>query len=343
MRRLPAALVVAALPLVAAAPAAAQQSARVADGQTMLRLDAGTAKVLQDAGVRVSPAAPASVGRSGLTFPVTGGAADPSTLAGTVRHAGGIRFRAGGRTVVLRNPTYRIGRRSSLSMTVGGDRLRVLALDTSRAKVRRAGLDTRASRIRATLTGAAARALNRAFGVHLFSAGLPIGTVRTEVAYRDVVFRGGATTLALDAGAASALQSQGIAAAPIAPARAGNAGLRFPITGGRVDAASLAGRIRHSGGIALTRDATRVELRNFTIVIDESPALTARIGSDRVEILSLDVSAIERSGSGRRVRVSGVVARLTAVAAQALNQAFSTDAFSEGLVLGTATINGRAR
>ena len=343
MRRLPAALVVAALPFAAATPAAAQQSARVADGQTMLRLDRGTASVLQDAGVRVSPAAPASVGSSGLTFPVTGGAADPRTLAGTVRHAGGIRFRAGGRTLVLRNPAYRIGRRSSLSMLAGGDRLRVLSLDTSRARVRRAGLDTRASRIRATLTGAAARALNRAFGVHLFSAGLPIGTVRTEVAYRDVVFRGGDTTLALDPGAASALQSLGIAAAPLDPASAGAGGLRFPITGGRVDAASLAGRITHSGGIALTRDATRVELRDFTIVIDDTPVLTARAGSDRVEILSLDVSAIQRGGSGRTVTVSGVVARLTAVAAQALNQAFATDAFTEGLVLGTATVTGRAR
>jgi hypothetical protein len=343
MRRLPAALVVAALPLVAATPAAAQQSAAVADGQTMLRLDRGTAKVLQDAGVRVSPVGPASVGASGLTFPVTGGAADPRTLAGTVRHSGGIRFRAGDRSVVLRSPTYRIGRRSSLSLRVGGDRLRVLALDTSDARVRRSGLDTRASRIRATLTGAAARALNRAFGVHLFAAGLPIGTVRTEVAYSEVVFAGRDTTLALDPGAASALQSLGIAAAPLSPASAGDTGLAFPITGGKVDAASLAGRIRHSGGIALTRDATRVELSDFTIVIDDTPALTARVGGARVEILALDVSGIQRSGSGRNVVVSGVVARLTAVAAQALNQAFGTSAFTEGLVLGTATVNGRAR
>ena len=339
MRRLTAALAVAALPFAAAAPAAAQQRAAVADGQTMLRLDRGTARVLDDAGVRVAPTAPASVGRSGLTFPVSGGSADPRTLAGTVRHAGGIRFTAGGRSVVLRSPTYRIGRRSSLSMRVGDDRLRVLALDLGDARVRRAGLDTRASRIRATLTGAAARALNRAFGVHLFSAGLPIGTVRTEVAYSEVVLAGGDTTLALDPGAASALQSLGIAAAPIEPAE----GLAFPITGGKVDAASLAGRIRHSGGIALSRDATRVELRDFTIVIDETPALSARVGGSRVEILALDVSAIERSGSGRTVRVSGVVARLTAVAAQALNQAFATDAFTEGLVLGTATVDGRAR
>ena len=80
--------------------------------------------------MQVSPVRTATVRASGLTFPVTGGAADPRTLAGAVRHAGGIRFRAGGRSLVLRSPTYRIGRRSSLSMQAGGDRLRVLALDT---------------------------------------------------------------------------------------------------------------------------------------------------------------------------------------------------------------------
>ena len=185
MRRLTAALVVAAIPLAAApggGPAVRPGRGRPDDAAARR----GTAEVLEDAGVRVSPVAPASVGASGLTFPVTGGAADPRTLAGAVRHAAASASApAGAPPCSVPPPTDRP--RTSLSMLAGGDRLRVLALDTSGAKIRRAGLDTRASRIRATLTAAAARALNQAFGVHLFSAGLPIGTVRTEVAYRDVV------------------------------------------------------------------------------------------------------------------------------------------------------------
>ena len=52
----------------------------------------------------------------------------------------------------------------------------------------------------------------------------------------------GATTLALSDGAAAALQSLGIAAAPLKPARAGETGIAFPITAGKLNAKTYAGR-----------------------------------------------------------------------------------------------------
>ena len=152
----------------------------------------------------------------------------------------------------------------------------------------------------------------------------------------------GATTLALSDGAASALQSLGIAAAPLKPARAGDDGLRFPITAGKLEAKTYAGQIKHVGGISLTRGETRVELRNFVINVDSAPDLTARVGSSRVSILDLDLSDAEISRSGRRLAIAGVKATLTKAAADALNAAFETDAFAEGLELGTATVSGRA-
>ena len=152
----------------------------------------------------------------------------------------------------------------------------------------------------------------------------------------------GATTLALSDGAASALQSLGIAAAPLKPARAGDDGLRFPITAGKLDAKTYAGQIKHVGGISLTRGETRVELRNFVINVDSAPDLTARVGSSRVSILDLDLSDAKISTSGRRLTIAGVKATLTKAAADALNAAFETDAFAEGLEIGTATVSGRA-
>ena len=331
--------------LAAASPAAAQDAAstaRVADGQTMLRLDRGTAKALTGAGVRVSVVRPGTVGKSGLTFPATGGAIDPATLRGSVEHRCAIRFRSGGRTVTLNAPRYTIGSsRSTLSASVGGKRISVLNLNLRRAKVGRRGpLTKTASGIRATLTAGAANALNQAFSTSLFRGGLAIGTVRTEIELGDAVFAGGATTLALDPGAASALQSLGVTPGVLAPATVGGAGLAFPITGGKVDAATLAGSIAHSGGISLTKGATVVELRDFEIGIDDSPALSALVGGQRVEILTLDASNVKRSARGRTVVVEGVVAKLTAAAAGALNQAFGTTAFTEGLTLGTATVRG---
>ena len=152
----------------------------------------------------------------------------------------------------------------------------------------------------------------------------------------------GATTLALSEGAASALQSLGIAAAPLKPARAGDAGLAFPITAGKLDAKTYAGKIKHVGGISLTRGATRVDLRNFVINVDSAPDLTARVGDARVSILDLDLADAEISKSGRRLTIAGVKATLTKGAADALNAAFETDAFAEGLEIGTATVSGRA-
>jgi hypothetical protein len=151
----------------------------------------------------------------------------------------------------------------------------------------------------------------------------------------------GATTLALSDGAAAALTSLGIAAAPLKPARAGDAGLAFPITAGKLDSKTYAGKIKHVGGISLTRGATRVELRNFIINVDKGPDLTARVGDARVSILDLDLSNAEISASGRKLTIAGVKATLTKGAADALNAAFKTDAFKQGLELGTATVSGR--
>ena len=108
----------------------------------------------------------------------------------------------------------------------------------------------------------------------------------------------GATTLALSDGAAAALQSLGIAAAPLKPARAGEAGLAFPITAGKLNAKTYAGQIKHAGGLSLTRGSTRVDLRNFIINVDSAPDLTARVGDARVSILDLDLSEAEISQVG---------------------------------------------
>jgi len=152
---------------------------------------------------------------------------------------------------------------------------------------------------------------------------------------------GGATTLTLDKGAIDALASLGIAAAPLTPATADGADLAFPITTGRVKKKTLAGKIRHSGGLALSRDATRVELRNF-IIDTKQAVLTARVGNARLAILDLDLSKVVVAKKGKRLTVSGVSATLTKGAADALNGAFQTDAFKQGLLLGTAVVKTRA-
>lgn len=161
----------------------------------------------------------------------------------------------------------------------------------------------------------------------------------------DTLLSRGSTTVALDPTAAGALQSLGIEVAPVKPARAGSKGISFPITFGVVDSESLAGQIRHSGGLRFTQGDTTVYLTRYFIDIDDSPSLSGLVGAapytgDRADLFALDLSNLEVKAGKRHVKLSGVTLKLTAGAADALNAAFGGGAepFSEGLVIGTATV-----
>jgi hypothetical protein len=153
-----------------------------------------------------------------------------------------------------------------------------------------------------------------------------------------VSVRGGKTVLRVDPGTGKALASLGIKVETIRPAYSYRGKFAFPITGGEVDAKTLAGQIRHSGGLAFVRGSTRVPLTDFFINVDGDPDLTAMVGDARVSILSLDLSGLERRDRYGKVELSGIKASLTAGAAAALNGAFRTDAFEPGLVIGTAKV-----
>jgi hypothetical protein len=310
-----------ALPLLFAAPGVAHANDTLASGTTTLKLDAGVAKALKSAGVKVS----------GTRYKITGGSLDGAT--GTIRHSGTLRLRAGARSLSASAFTVKLGKSSTLSGRVGKARVTLLKLDTSRAKIARNGLDYRITGVRVALTAAAAKALNATFHTTLFKTGLRLGTVAVTAKPKTIGLTGGATTVTLDQGAANALQSLGISAAPI-----GSDSLAFPITGGKLDAKTFAGTIRHSGGIALTKGSTTVQLTDFEIGIDDTPELTALVGGSRVPILSVDLSGLKSDVSDGTITLTGAALKLTAPAAGALNQAFGTTAFTEGLLLGTAAV-----
>ena len=171
---------------------------------------------------------------------------------------------------------------------------------------------------------------------------LAVAPAATAAKKSDVKLRGGSTTLALDAGTAKALTDNGFTLGVLPTTRSVDATtVAFPITTGRVDGKSLAGSIRHTGGLSLTKDGTTVSLRNFTIQIDAAPDITALVGEDRVSIADLDLSAAEITKSKRGVRVAQVEVTLSETAAGALNKAFGTTLFAKGLRLGEATVDAR--
>jgi hypothetical protein len=336
-RYLTAAAAIAATALALAPAASADVD--LTGGATTLKLDRKTAAALQGLGVSVAPTGRARAGKAGVRFPITGGRIDPATAAGTIRHAGGLRFAAGGKSLTLRSPRVSVGRQIRLSARVGGQRVHLLKL--TGARVSRSGFNTNVSGLRARLTQKAAAALNATFGVTAFEPGLRLGTarVRSQTDEADVRARS-ATSLEIDAGALAALTSLGVAPGVIAPATLAGTTASFPITGGQVKLDLSAGTIRHSGGISLTKGSTVVRLENFDIRLGSAPQLFASLngGSPKAPILDLDLTGVTPQVDGRTVTLAGVTARLTQAAADALNAAFATSAFSGGLVLGRATV-----
>jgi hypothetical protein len=163
----------------------------------------------------------------------------------------------------------------------------------------------------------------------------------------NLVLSGGGTTVSVDAGAAAALQSLGISLAPTGAAEAGVSGVTFPITKGKLDKQTLAGQIRHIGGLDLSKGATTVGLKRFFINIDDAPDLTGRVSVNgakvgRVELFSLDLTNLAVERKGKHLRLSGVGLKLTQGAADALNGAFGTTAFTKDLLFGTAVVEARA-
>jgi hypothetical protein len=331
---------------LAAAPVASA-AVGLEGGSTSLRLAPGTAAALGDLGVSVAPVGPARVSGGAIAFPVTGGSIDPATAAGRIAHSGGLAFSAGGTTVRVTDFVVRTDRRTPvLTAAAGRARIPLLQLDTSDAVVLRRGpgrVGTWVVRVRASLTATGAGALNAAFGSEL-PAGLPVGRVDVRTEPSQVELSGGATTLALDPGTAAALTSLGVAPSVIAPGTAGAAGLAFPVTGGRLGASTFAGRITHSGGIALTAGAVRVELSDFRITVDGDPDLSARVGDTTTRVpLAVDLGAARTGLSARTAVVRGARVLLTTESAGALNAAFGTAALTAGLPLGTADVRARVR
>jgi hypothetical protein len=115
----------------------------------------------------------------------------------------------------------------------------------------------------------------------------------------------------------------------------------FPIVGGKVDKDPLGGKIVHSGGLSFSADSEKVVVKRFVIELDRG-ILTAKVAGtgQRIALLRLGAPEGVKVGS-ERIVLRGVDAKLTAQAAAALNEAFDTDLFAGGLLIGEATVNAK--
>jgi hypothetical protein len=148
---------------------------------------------------------------------------------------------------------------------------------------------------------------------------------------------GGKTWLKVDKDTAAALSDAGVKVEATGAAEGPTAKrpytFAFPIVGGKVDKHPLGGKIVHSGGLSFSADSESVVVELDRGVLSAKVAGTGQ----RIALLRLGAPEGVKVGS-ERIVLRGVDAKLTAQAAKALNEAFDTDLFAGGLLIGEATV-----
>ena len=152
----------------------------------------------------------------------------------------------------------------------------------------------------------------------------------------------GKTLLKVDKDTAAALTDAGVKVKATGAAEGPTAKrpytFAFPIVGGKVDKDPLGGKIVHSGGLSFSADSESVVVKRFVIELDRG-VLSAKVAGtgQRIELLRLGAPEGVKVRS-ERIVLRGVDAKLTSQAAKALNEAFDTDLFAGGLLIGEATV-----
>ena len=153
----------------------------VSGKNTVLVLASATAQALKAASVQVSPVAPATTtSAGGISFPITGGTVTKAGLKGKVTHSGGLKFTHAGKSVTATNPVLNTTL-GTLSATVNGKRVPLLAVDLAKMARTTSGSEIIASGITSTINTAAALLLDAKLVVKVFTKGLPIGALTVYV------------------------------------------------------------------------------------------------------------------------------------------------------------------
>ena len=152
----------------------------------------------------------------------------------------------------------------------------------------------------------------------------------------------GETRLKVDKDTAAALSDAGVKVKATGAAEGPTAKrpytFAFPIVGGKVDKHPLGGKIVHSGGLSFSADSESVVVKRFVIELDRG-VLTAKVAGTGQRIGLLRLGAPEGvKVRSERIVLRGVEAKLTSQAAKALNEAFDTDLFAGGLLIGEAKV-----
>jgi hypothetical protein len=222
-----------------ALPAGASAATPAGSGTSVLTLQTAALGVQ---GVTASAVAPAKAKGSKFTFPVKSASVGK---AATLGHGGGLRLRAGTRSVTLSAPQVRLAKDSRLTAKIGKATVTVLTVDGAKRKLNATtgSVALRGATVRLTVAGAAA--LRRALKVKRLSPGV-LGTLTVD-AKRSTTTNGGTVPGTTTPGSTTTPGGTALPPGPKTPADLGGpAPLARPATAVDISAATITWHPRES-------------------------------------------------------------------------------------------------
>jgi hypothetical protein len=148
---------------------------------------------------------------------------------------------------------------------------------------------------------------------------------------------GKSTDVVVNPAVSAALKQAGVTVTAIAPATA-KAALLFPVSGGQIVVATLAGTVHHSGGLTFRHGGKSVTLTDL-VINTNTKHLTAMVGGRSMPVFGLNLTS-PTAASGRHSTVVASNIKLTVLspAATALNSGLGVRTFRTGLSFGVATL-----
>jgi hypothetical protein len=148
---------------------------------------------------------------------------------------------------------------------------------------------------------------------------------------------GKSTDVVVNPAVLAALKQAGIAVTAVAPASAKTT-LLFPVSGGQIVVATLAGTVDHTGGLIFSHSGKSVTLDTF-VINTNTKRLTANVRGRLQPIFDLNLASLKRaSGGPGTVVASHIKLTVTSRAATTLNSGLGVSTFKAGMNFGIATL-----
>jgi len=375
-------LVAALAALLVLAPFASAASDPLASGTTTITLNKNLFKKLKKSGVKVIKVSPGTIKARRVTLPVSGGSLDPTNGQGTIEQGGGIKFKHGKKSAVVKllvlNTTSK-----SLKAKVAGKSMKLASV--SGLSSARNGFGANVTIGSTKLTSKAAKQLNKKLGFTgkqakkaPFKGGKGLGSGLSETQPKTVtVLPSGNATLATSLATDIKLAKVGIKIETVAPATEPvpipPPSYAFPISGGTIAPNAEGGVLQTTGGLRLvqqfapsvetkmTLNAIWVDLGAKTATVEvtvESEGIDPKLnlgplGRSSIANISLTGATVKSDPSARTVSVENATATLQAVTAETLNSVFvgpfeaitktKAEPFVEGDPLGTFSFTAQTQ